>query len=416
VQEKPAAFKQKMQRSPPDESAAAAAAAAGLGAAAPAPAAASAQPTPQAAQAEGVPVVPTNSAATPAAAAVAAAAAAPPKDSGSKPKKFLNGWTRQLEQLAAEWADKSACYKWMHERSDLLLSHWNMIFTIPVILLSTITGTANFGVQSLLPDPSYGKYANAAIGGISLLAGMISTIANFLRYAQASEAHRVAGISWGKFQRFISTELALHPNERMDAMGFLKMARVELDRLIEQSPNIPRSIIRAFEYEFKKKPEIHKPEIVGGLEHTKFFDDKESRLARVAADAAMMLGHKKKFLSEMVRADLDKQIAERVKAEREAAEATLLEELTRRARDAALRTVRAELAAAGSASVQATPAKTPMTSPSAGAPAPAAAPAPANTVQLRPPSPREVTLLVTEENGVPNLTPEQIQALIDAPE
>ena len=400
-----------MQRSPSDESAAAAAVAAGLG---PAPS-------------DGVP-----SAAAPAPAAAAAAAAPAPivPAAKDKPKKFLNGWTRQLEQLAAEWADKAACYKWMHERSDLLLSHWNLVFTIPVILMSTITGTANFGVQSLLPDPSYSKYANAAIGGISLLAGMISTIANFLRYAQASEAHRVAGISWGKFQRFTSTELALHPNERMDAMGFLKMARVELDRLIEQSPVIPRSIIRAFEREFKKKPDIHKPEIVGGIEHTKFFDDKESRLARVAAEAAMMLGHKKKFFSEIVRADLDVQIAERVRAERKAAEADLLEELTKRARDAALRTVRAELAAAGSASAQATPAKTPMTSPTSGdvvptnavivpiaaAAAAAAAVAATTAAAQRPPSPREVTLMVTEEDGVPQLTPEQIQALIDAPE
>jgi hypothetical protein len=394
-----------MQRSPPDESTSAAAAAAGLG---PAPSS-----TPAAAG-EGSSGVPTNSVAVPAvsgAGGTGGAAVAPSSKDG-KPKKFLNGWTRQLEQLAAEWADKSACYKWMHERSDLLLSRWNMIFTIPVILLSTITGTANFGVQSLLPDPSYGKYANAAIGGISLLAGMISTIANFLRYAQASEAHRVAGISWGKFQRFISTELALHPNERMDAMGFLKMARVELDRLIEQSPNIPGSIIRAFEYEFKKKPEIHKPEIVGGIEHTKFFDDKESRLVRVATEAAMMLGHKKKFLSEIVRADLDAQIVERVRAERTAAESELLEELTKRARETALRAVRAELAAATTASAQATPAKTPLTSPTATT-------APVNSVvqvpvAVRPPSPREITLMVTEEGGVPQLTPEQIQALIHA--
>lgn len=260
-----------------------------------------------------------------------------------KTKKFLNGWTRQLETLSAEWADKAACYKWMHEKSDLLLNSWNLVFTIPVILLSTLTGTANFGVNSLIPNEAYIKYANAVIGGISLLAGLISTVANFLRYAQASEAHRVAAISWGKFQRFISTELALHPNERMDAMSFLKMGRVELDRLIEQSPIIPRSIIAAFEKQFSGKTDLKRPEIVGGLEHTKFFDDRDSRLARVAADATLLLAHKKRFMLALAKEDIDKQIATKVLEQRVAAEKEIIEELTRRARDAALRVLRAEL-------------------------------------------------------------------------
>ena len=260
-----------------------------------------------------------------------------------KTKKFLNGWTRQLETLSAEWADKAACYKWMHEKSDLLLNSWNLVFTIPVILLSTLTGTANFGVTSLIPNEAYIKYANAVIGGISLLAGLISTVANFLRYAQASEAHRVAAISWGKFQRFISTELALHPNERMDAMSFLKMGRVELDRLIEQSPIIPQSIISAFEKEFGKKTDLKRPEIVGGLEHTKFFDDRDSRLARVAADAALLLAHKKRYMLALAKEDIDKKIAAKVLEQRVSAEKEILEELTHRARDAALRVLRAEL-------------------------------------------------------------------------
>lgn len=270
--------------------------------------------------------------------------AANPQQPQQKIKKFHNGWTTQLENLAAEWSDKAACYKWMHEKSEMLLGRWNMIFTIPVILLSTITGTANFGINSLVPGETYGKYANATIGGISLLAGMISTVANFLRYAQASEAHRVAGISWGKFQRFISTELALHPNERMDAMSFLKMGRVELDRLIEQSPVIPRSIIAGFETEFKSVADLKKPEITGGLEHTKTFDDRESRIAHLVSEAGLMLRHKKRFMTEMIKTDIEKQIAAYVARERLVIERELFETVSQKAREAALRVVRAELA------------------------------------------------------------------------
>lgn len=260
-----------------------------------------------------------------------------------KPKKFHNGWARQLEVLAAEWADKAACYRWMHEKTESNYSYYNMYFTIPVIILSTLTGTANFGVGSLLPDASLQKYASAIIGGISLVTGMISTVANFLRYAQASEAHRVAAISWGKFQRFISTELALHPNERMDAMSFLKMSRIELDRLIEQSPMIPNDIVKSFIREFKNKDDIKRPEIAGGIEHTKIFVDRDSRIARIAADATFMVKQKKALMREMILDDLDKRIVMKTIEERQLQEKDLLEQVVLAAKETATKLVQEKI-------------------------------------------------------------------------
>ena len=131
-------------------------------------------------------------------------------------KKFQNGWTPEVEQLMAEWADKAACYRWMHEKTERDFNTYNQYFTIPVIILSTLTGTANFGLSSMVPDPEDQKMAQAIIGGVSLLTGIITTVANFLRYAQGSEANRTAGISWGKFQRLIAIELSLNPDERSD--------------------------------------------------------------------------------------------------------------------------------------------------------------------------------------------------------
>jgi hypothetical protein len=271
---------------------------------------------------------PTNE--EPAAAPTTEAAQAPAPIAEKKPekkKKFNNGWTSSLETLVAEWADKANCYRWMHEQSSVSFGSSNFYMTLPVIILSTVTGTASFGINGLLPDDaSYAKYAGAAIGVVSLLTALIQTVSNSLRYAQQSEAHRVAGISWGKFQRFVSIELSLHPDERMDAMNFLKMARVELDRLIEQSPSIPPSIVRAFEIEFRKKTDIKRPEIAGGVEHTRVFDDRDSRMVRLAAEAALMLSHKKKFLQEMILDDLDKRIAQKTREQREELEAQLKEE------------------------------------------------------------------------------------------
>jgi len=185
-----------------------------------------------------------------------------------------------------------------------------MGITIPVIILSTLTGTANFALDGFIPanNQDMKKYAQAGIGAVSIFAGILTTLGNFLRYAQGSESHRVAGIAWGKFQRQIAVELAIHPNERIDSMDFLKICRAELDRLIEQSPPIPDDIIKEFLYEFRDKKDIKKPEIVGGMEHTHVFQDTQSRLKVLTGEAALMLMHKKKMLAQEVAPNLDRLI------------------------------------------------------------------------------------------------------------
>ena len=195
--------------------------------------------------------------------AIIAAPAAP-----EKPKKKNNGWTAEQEDLLSNWSDIAACYRLLHDKTEKRFYNFNLGMTIPVIMLSTMTGTANFGMGSLFGnDQSSQRFANLAIGGVSLIAGLLTTLGNFLRFAQNMEAHRVASVSWGKFQRSIAVELALHPKERQDSIDFIKLCRAELDRLIEQSPGIPDVIIKTFESQFNDT-NIKKPDICNHLEKT----------------------------------------------------------------------------------------------------------------------------------------------------
>ena len=214
----------------------------------------------------------------------------------------------------AEWSDKAACYRWLHDRCEKKFSRLNMGITIPVIILSTLTGTANFAVGSFIPpdDAAMKNYVSAAIGSISIFAGILTTLGNFLRYAQGSESNRVAAIAWGKFQRQIAIELAMHPNDRIDCMDFLNICRAELDRLIEQSPAVPDDIIEAFEREFKDLPNLKRPDICHGIEHTRVFDNSATRLKMLTGEAAMMLYHKKKVLRDEIIPDLTKLIDKRI--------------------------------------------------------------------------------------------------------
>ena len=226
------------------------------------------------------------------------------------PKKFNNGWTKQQEVLMAEWSDKAGCYRWLHDRCEKKYSMMNMWITVPVIILSTLTGTANFAIDGFVPgdDAQLKKYVQAGIGAVSIFAGILTTLGNFLRFAQGSESHRVAGIAWGKFQRQIAVELAINPNDRLDCMDFLKICRAELDRLIEQSPPIPDDVIAEFKKEFKEKKDVKKPEICDGMEHTSVFKDTNSQLRQLATEAALTMMHKKKILRDEVIPDIDKMI------------------------------------------------------------------------------------------------------------
>jgi hypothetical protein len=230
-----------------------------------------------------------------------------------KPAKPNNGWTKEQEELMAGWADIAASYRWMHDKGEKKMAISNMWITVPVIILSTLTGSANFMLESIVgSNQESQKYAQIGIGSVSIFTGILTTLGNFFRYAQSSESNRVASIAWGKFQRQVAVELALHPKERIDSMDFLKICRSDLDRLIEQSPPIPDDIIKEFEKEFEHIQDFKRPDIAHGVDHTKVFNSKDERLKQVATDAAIFLQQKRKVWHEAMMPDVDRRLEKAV--------------------------------------------------------------------------------------------------------
>jgi ligand-binding sensor protein len=202
-------------------------------------------------------------------------------------------WTREQEELLASWSEKATCYRWLHSRSEKLYRRRNYTFTIPVIILSTLTGTANFAMDSFVP-PENKKTAMAAVGGVNIFAGILSTLQNFLRYAELMESHRLSELQWSKFARNIQVELALEPKRRKSAHDFLKISRAEYDRLIEQSPSIDDSIIQQFKHAFKNI-QIDKPDACNGLHKCKIYKlSKEEKAAEMMANVTEKLNKRNK--------------------------------------------------------------------------------------------------------------------------
>jgi len=186
-------------------------------------------------------------------------------------------WTPEHEVVLADWADKSVCYKWLHMKSNEKYHILHICYTIPVIIMSTLTGTANFA-QEQIPI-SFRQYATMIIGGINILAGILTTIQQFLKINELNEAHRVASISWDKFYRRLKVELSKSPAERQPVREFFNSATDEYDRLMEASPMLDDDILKLFKNTFEGRftteavkiefKSLSKPEILDTLESVK---------------------------------------------------------------------------------------------------------------------------------------------------
>ena len=172
-------------------------------------------------------------------------------------------WRPEYVTLLSEWADKAMCYRWLHFRSYQSFNRYNIWFTIPVIIISTLTGTANFAVQGLKF-----KYASIVIGSFNIFAGIISTIHHFLKITELNEAHKFASVAWDKFYRSIKLELRKTPEDNIYINHMIKLYKDEYDRLMETSPTICDTIIVAFKQQFSKTrdyKDVNKPEICDEL-------------------------------------------------------------------------------------------------------------------------------------------------------
>ena len=210
-------------------------------------------------------------------------------------------WTKDHEKILVDWGDKAMCYRWLHSKSHSIYSKTNAYFTVPVIIMSTLTGTANFA-QDRVPEQFRGYYS-MGIGFINILAGIITTIQQFLKISELSEAHRVSAISWDKFYRKIRVELSKPPNERQSVYDFLKSCTEEFDRLMETSPTIERNVIELFNKTFNHSKldeqkrrmfeQLKKPEICDSLESVELSLYKED-------SSKIMLKNFKKLINEVV--------------------------------------------------------------------------------------------------------------------
>jgi hypothetical protein len=153
-----------------------------------------------------------------------------------------NVYTSFEIDLLEKWCKCAKSFYLLHDKSHNEYVIKNYGLTIPVIILSTLSGTASFSIQSF-PE-SLRSYIPMIIGGVNIFVGILQTMTQFMKINELVSEHRTAAINFDKFARNITAELALPENERTySGKDFVHICRKEMDRIIEQSPIIPQHIL-----------------------------------------------------------------------------------------------------------------------------------------------------------------------------
>ena len=178
-----------------------------------------------------------------------------------KPKAKIK-WTPEQQRLLINWAEKATGYAWLHNRSVNYFKNRNLYIAIPASFFGYIAGATAFISSG---DGDGNIYISTVIGVCGILAGLLTNFQEIFTFKELGEQHRISALRFLSFFRDISCELSIHPDHRTDPIEYITMKRMELDKLLEQSPMPPQSIIDEFNIKFKKV-EIHKPDLANNLQ------------------------------------------------------------------------------------------------------------------------------------------------------
>lgn len=188
-------------------------------------------------------------------------------------------WSPQLEDIIAQEGEKCRGLAWIHQKAEAKISNKNNYIQIPVIVLSTLSGTASVGSSSLFGGSSI---APTIIGLVSIGVGVLTTLGNYFNFAKKSESHRIAYLHYSKLFSQINVEMSLPRAERSSPQVVLKTLRDTMERLAETTPSVPSEIIKEFNEIFEEyKGIVSIPAECNGLSKITVFREETEEKSKI---------------------------------------------------------------------------------------------------------------------------------------
>jgi hypothetical protein len=179
-------------------------------------------------------------------------------------------WSAPLEELVASEGEKCRGLAWINQKAETYYAHRANAIAIPVIVLSTLAGTASVGSSSLFQGDT--QISSVVIGLVSIGVGILNTISSYFAWSRKAESHRIAYLQYSKLFSIIRVEMSLPRGERQEAEVLLKQIRDGMERLAETTPSPPPSILEEFNRHFKDEDKtISRPVETNGLQKVFIF-------------------------------------------------------------------------------------------------------------------------------------------------
>ena len=183
----------------------------------------------------------------------------------------INNWTKYDDELLSNWGELASCYCWLYDNASKYYKKRSYIFSVPITVIQAFVSAGIFTIDK---DGEYMELVTITLGAFSLIAGILSSVRDIFNYNVYADILLKSNISMSALKRKINLEISLNPYMRQPKIKFMKDVRKEFDKIIQQSPRIPNTIIEKFNTNFKDV-DIVKPDIANGLskmEHNNWFN------------------------------------------------------------------------------------------------------------------------------------------------
>ncbi|NKB80761.1 MAG: SLATT domain-containing protein [Nitrospirales bacterium] len=145
------------------------------------------------------------------------------------PQEILGRWYKGMRILELAHHTTAADYSRRHR-----------LFGTPVVIVSTVVGTAVFATISESPHPAI----QIVVGLLSITAGVLSSLQTFLNYPELAEKHKVAAVKYAGLRREIEQVMAVSSSEPDTIQEFLTSFRDRWNALDEDSPSVSMPVYR----------------------------------------------------------------------------------------------------------------------------------------------------------------------------
>lgn len=188
-----------------------------------------------------------------------------------------NIWHESNEVFFKALGDEAQLQALCHMKSHEEFSKRSRGYQLPIIILSVMCGSGNF-VSTSFPENQ--DNIILGVGVLSIITSIISSIAQYLKLAEKSEAHRIAYVSWEKFYNNIRFQLSKRREEREELANYMSSITNEYQRLQEISPLLPDKISKSILWNKKKviRQGMNVPVSLRNVKPTGWWDDNKGDL------------------------------------------------------------------------------------------------------------------------------------------